>query len=166
MVYCWSPLMTSSHSVIILCDTYHKSFLMQFRVVPLALFCYTENWLPNPINTSCLLQPSIPYLFLTIMAARRVKLGTRFDPKGESVTLGRAIEPTPQNRSWIQCVLCCPFQVTAWIYIHIFQSNPAACFFYLGIMGTGGGYGVTTYVFSYEIDSILCFISLTKMVGR
>ena len=100
-------------------------------------------------------------------ASRRLELGTRYNPKSETVQLGIAHEATPPpNQSWFKCVMCCPFEVSAWIYLNIFQATPAAALFYLGIFGTGGGYGVTTFLFSYKIDSIICFANLTKMVGR
>jgi len=85
-----------------------------------------------------------------------------------TVRLGRVVDqPVPDNnRSCWHMILCCPCTVFSFIFTHLFRNNLAACFFYLGIIGSGCGYGAVTYIVSFKIDSLICYVNLGKWVGR
>ena len=111
------------------------------------------------------------------MAAR---LGIRRDvathyaaPRGAqggeaTVQLGRAVDqPVPDNNRACWCmILCCPCTVFSFMFTHLFRNNLATAFFYLGIIGSGCGYGAVTYIVSFQIDSLICYVNLGKWVGR
>ena len=104
------------------------------------------------------------------MAARlgaRRDIATRYSARGDAIQLGRAVGPAPENETpcW-SLILCCPCKTVSCFFTHLFRNNMAAAFFYIGILGSGCGYGTVTYICSYKINNIICFANLTKWIGR
>jgi len=105
------------------------------------------------------------------MAARlgaRRDIATHYSAQGNTIQLGRAVDqPAPENNMPCWClIMCCPCNTMSWVFTHLFRNNIAAAFFYIGIIGSACGYGTVTYIFSIKIDNLICYVNLTKWIGR
>lgn len=99
------------------------------------------------------------------LGARR-DVATHYSAATEAVQLGTAMD-APGNKMPFWClILCCPCKVFSFMFTHLFRNNAAAAFFYLGVIGSGCGYGAVTYIFSFNIDNLICYANLTKWIGR
>jgi len=95
-----------------------------------------------------------------------VRAGAVGQPPVQSVTLGRAVDQPPEPALTVRDICCCPCKIVSLVFVHIFRRNLAAIFFYIGVLLSGVGFGVSTYILCFKVDSLLCYVNLAKMVGR
>jgi len=95
-----------------------------------------------------------------------VRAGAVGQPPVQSVALGRAVDQPLQPALTVRDICCCPCKIISLVFVHIFRRNLAAIFFYIGVILSGVGFGVSTYILCFKVDSLLCYVNLAKMVGR
>jgi len=95
-----------------------------------------------------------------------VRAGAVGQPPVQSVALGRAVNPPLQPSLTVSDICCCPCKIVSLVFIYIFRRNLAATFFYTGVVLSGVGFGTSTYILCFKVDSVLCYVNLAKMVGR
>jgi len=95
-----------------------------------------------------------------------VRAGAVGQPPAQSVTLGRTVNPPREPTLTVKDVCCCCCKIVSLVFVHIFRGNLAAIFFYFGVLLSGVGFGVSTYILCFKVDSLLCYVNLAKMVSR
>jgi len=95
-----------------------------------------------------------------------VRAGAVGQPPVQSVTLGRTVNPPREPTLTVKDVCCCCCKIVKLVFVHIFRGNLAAIFFYIGVLLAGVGFGVSTYILCFKVDSLLCYVNLAKMVSR